>query len=98
LVSLHASWVFCSHNGCVSPTLIQENLAYFRQIEQRARLWLHAYQPDERGVMDAAKLIGYPASEALANVGPDVDRHYHGWVHEQNVQAVVDWLLANSAG
>jgi glyoxylase-like metal-dependent hydrolase (beta-lactamase superfamily II) len=94
LVALNASHVLCSHSGSASPALIQTNLDYFREIERRARLWLATRRSDETEIDNAAALIGYPASEALVGVREGVDQDYYGQVHEQNVQAIVDWLLA----
>ena len=92
LEALQAQHVLCSHGNTNNPALIKENLAYFQHIQQRclALLAQHVAMPDE--LTEAATLIQYPATEALAHAPEGVDYTYYAWAHEQNVQAILRWL------
>lgn len=93
LARLNARQVLCSHGKTTSPALIQENLAYLREIERRCRLLLAKHTPAETEIEQAAELIGYPFDEVIANTGAEVDRKYYGWAHEQNARAILRWLM-----
>ena len=95
LVGLNAQHVLCSHGKTTSPALIQENLAYLREIERRCHPAQNAYLSRETGdSTPASEIIGYPFDEVIANATEGVDRTYYSWAHEQNVNAILHWLLA----
>ena len=94
LAALNAQSVLCSHGKSTSPALIQENLAYLREIERRGRLLLTTHPPTEKELEHAAELIEYPFENVLASIAEKVDRTYYSWAHEQNVKAILRWLLA----
>ena len=67
LAALDAQKVLCSHGNTSSPALIQENLAYLREIERRASLLLEQRTPLEAELEQAAELIGYSFEEVIAH-------------------------------
>lgn len=94
LTALNARHVLCSHGKTTSPALIQENLAYLREIERRCRLLLSNHTPTEAELEQTAELIGYPFTEAVAGIDEEIDRTYYSWAHEQNAQVILRWLIA----
>lgn len=94
LAALNAQHVLCSHGKTTSPALIQENLAYLREIKRRCRTLLTSRTPAERELEHTAELIGYPFEEAIASIDGEIDRTYYSWAHEQNAQAILRWLMA----
>ena len=94
LAALQARSVLCSHGNTTSPTLIQDNLAYLSQIEQRARALLQGSTPTTTELEQATTLINYPLDEVLKHMAGDADRTYYGWAHEQNIQAILNWLMS----
>lgn len=94
LAALNAQCALCSHGNTSSPALIQENLAYLREIERRARLLLTQRIPAEAELEQAAELIGYPFEEAAADMSGEIDRTYYSQTHEENARLILRWLLA----
>lgn len=92
LAGLDARHVLCSHGKTTSPALIQENLAYLSEIEQRSRALLARQRPLEADFERSAELIGYPFDEVIASSNEEVDRTYYSWAHEQNARAILTWL------
>lgn len=96
LAALHARWVLCSHGNTTSPALIEENLAYLREIERRCRLLLADHTPTAGEREQLAERIGYPLAQAIAGQstpGTHIDPYY-SQAHEENVQAILGWLEA----
>lgn len=96
LILLNASTVLCSHGGTTSPTLLQENLSYLREIERRSRLFLERRTPTELELEQAAKLINYPFEEVLARIDEEVDQNYYRWAHNKNARDILQWLISVS--
>jgi glyoxylase-like metal-dependent hydrolase (beta-lactamase superfamily II) len=94
LAALNAQHLLCSHGGPSSPALIQENLAYLREIERRCRLLLGDRMPSAAELDHTADLIGYPFTEVSAGLEEEIDTAYYSWAHEQNAQAILRWLMA----
>jgi glyoxylase-like metal-dependent hydrolase (beta-lactamase superfamily II) len=92
LQALQPRRVLCSHGNSSSPTLIDENLAYLRQIERRSRALLATHTPTTGELEHASQLIGYPLD---AVVPPDkaIDRTYYTWAHEHNIRSIMEWLM-----
>lgn len=93
LATLNTQCVLCSHGNTTSPALIEENLAYLREIERRSRLLLGQRTPTETELEQAAELIGYPFTEVVVHITGKVDRTYYSWAHEQNARAMLRWLM-----
>lgn len=93
LAALDAQYVLCSHGNTTSPALIHENLAYFHTLEQRSRALLQNHTPTETELQTAATLLKYPFEEAIAHTTWKGDYAYYSWVHEQNAQAILRWLM-----
>jgi glyoxylase-like metal-dependent hydrolase (beta-lactamase superfamily II) len=95
LAALQARSVLCSHGQTSnSPALIAENLAYLREIERRCRLLLADHSPAASELEQVAEQIGYPFSEVVTGRTTGIDLPYYSQTHEQNVQAILCWLLA----
>lgn len=92
LAALNPLHVLCSHGNVSNPALIQENLAYFQEIERRAHQLLAQRLPAVHELEQAAALINYPFAEAIAHVSADIDRAYYSWAHEQNARAILTHL------
>jgi glyoxylase-like metal-dependent hydrolase (beta-lactamase superfamily II) len=89
LATLDAAQVLCSHSSSTSPALIQENLAYLREIRRRAELAFERELPKLGSDRQAAAWLGYPFEEVLAQANVKEDYAYYREAHEQNVRAVV---------
>lgn len=96
LIALDARTVLCSHGNTTSPALLQENLAYLREIERRARLLLEQRTPTESELEQAAELINYSFEEVVAPGDEKIDRNYYGWAHNHNARAILQWLMGVS--
>lgn len=94
LAGLNARQVLCSHGKTTSPGLIQKNLAYLREIECRCRPVLDICRSRDRDASTpASEIINYPFDEVTANMTEEVDHTYYSWAHEQNVKAILHWLI-----
>lgn len=85
--------VLCSHGKTTDPQLIQTNLAYLREIERRCRAYLHDHRLAEQEITQGSKLIAYPFDEVIAGFVGEFDRTYYSQAHEDNVAAVLRWLI-----
>jgi glyoxylase-like metal-dependent hydrolase (beta-lactamase superfamily II) len=92
LAALHARQVLCSHGKTTSPTLIQQNLAYLRTIEQRCRPLLASHGAAEADLAQVEQLIGYPFDEAIGDTHETIDRTFYHRTHQQNIHAILNWL------
>jgi glyoxylase-like metal-dependent hydrolase (beta-lactamase superfamily II) len=93
LEGLHAHYVLCSHSKTATPVLIQENLAYLREIVQRSRLLLARQRPTEAECEQAAKLIGYPFDKVVAQAREAFPGTFYRLAHEENARALLLWLI-----
>jgi glyoxylase-like metal-dependent hydrolase (beta-lactamase superfamily II) len=93
LVALHPARVLCSHGKSTSPQLVAANLRYAREIERRSRLLLQRHRPSGEELDRASALIGYPFDEVVAGVDGQIDRTFYGQGHENNIRAVLSWLM-----
>jgi glyoxylase-like metal-dependent hydrolase (beta-lactamase superfamily II) len=88
--------VLCCHGQTTHPELIDENLAYLRTIEQRARTLLFTHRPTPGELEQPSALINYSFDEAIASAtgaGATLDRTYYSYVHDSNVRSIIQWLL-----
>jgi len=92
-LSLQPQRVLCSHGKVTNPGLIQQNLDYLREIEQRCHTFLHSRRPNSEELDHAAELIGYPFDEVIAGSSEPIDRAFYSWAHEENVRAILVWLM-----
>ena len=93
LVALQPERVLCSHGKSTSPQLVADNLHYVREIERRSRLLLREQRPSDEELEHASSLIDYPFDEVIAGVDGQIDRTFYGQGHENNVRAVLRWLM-----
>jgi glyoxylase-like metal-dependent hydrolase (beta-lactamase superfamily II) len=94
LLALEPHRVLCSHGNTSSPALIEQNLAYFREIELRSRAYLDNYSPSRTEFEQVSRAISYSFEEAIAGVTGPIDRTYYSQAHEDNCAAVLRWLSA----
>lgn len=93
LVALQAERVLCSHGKSTSPQLVDANLHYVREIERRSRLLLQKRRPAEEELEHGSALIHYPFDEVIAGIDGDIDRTFYARGHEDNIRAVLRWLM-----
>lgn len=93
LVALQPARVLCSHGKSTNPQLVAANLQYVREIERRSRLLLQRHRPSQEELEHASALIGYPFDEVIAGVDGQIDRTFYGHGHENNIRAVLRWLM-----
>ncbi len=93
LLALEPGRVLCSHGNTTSPLLINENLAYFREIERRSRAYLSANTPTVQELEHSSSLIAYPFDDAIKGATGIIDRTYYIQAHEENIAAVLRWLM-----
>jgi glyoxylase-like metal-dependent hydrolase (beta-lactamase superfamily II) len=92
LLALQPQRVLCSHGGTTSPELVQDNLAYLREIEQRCHVMLQTHRPIVAELAHPSELINYPFDEAIAGVTGPVDRTFYSQAHEDNIRYILEWL------
>jgi len=95
LLALQPERVLCSHGKSTSPQLVAANLHYVREIERRARLFLQMHQPTEEELEHGSTLIAYPFDEVIAGIDGRVDRTFYAQGHENNIRAILRWLMAS---
>lgn len=93
LVALQAERVLCSHGNSTSPQLVEANLQYVREIERRSRQLLQTRRPAKEELEHASALIHYPFDEVIAGVEGAFDRTFYARGHEDNIRAVLRWLM-----
>ena len=91
-IALQPERVLCSHGKTTSPELVKENLAYLREVERRCQAFINARRPTDAEMEHAAELIDYPLDEVIAGRGSEVDSKFYGWVHDNNVRCMMEWL------
>lgn len=92
-LELQPQRILCSHGNVTDPGLIQQNLDYLREIERRCQAFLQTRRPKSEELAHAAELIGYSFDEVIAGSTEPIDRAFYSWAHENNVQAILGWLL-----
>ncbi|GLV55722.1 hypothetical protein KDH_25660 [Dictyobacter sp. S3.2.2.5] len=98
--SLQPQRVLCSHGGTTSPGIIDANLTYFREIEQRCRGVLKQQLPTEKDLEQAAALINYPLDEVVADasrmieIPEPIDRPFYSGAHNDNIRYIMQWLMS----
>lgn len=97
LIALQAERVLCSHGKTTSPDQVKDNLAYLREVERRCRTLLSIRRPSEAEIEQGATLIGYLFEEVVPLATEDVDRKFYTWAHDNNVQCVMRWLIAQQS-
>jgi len=94
LVALQPERVLCSHGKSTSPQLVAANLEYVREIERRSRQLLRKHRPTESELERGSALIDYPFDEVIAGINDKIDRTFYTQGHENNIRAVLRWLMA----
>jgi glyoxylase-like metal-dependent hydrolase (beta-lactamase superfamily II) len=98
-LSLRPQRVLCSHGKTTSPTIIEANLTYCREIERRCRAVLARYQPTKAELEQASTLIGYSFDAVMADaasmieVSKPVDHSFYSQAHEDNVRYIMLSLM-----
>lgn len=96
LCALQPERVLCGHGKRNSVATLTGNLAYFREIERRARLLLSQMplpQFKENELKSAPNLLGFSFEEAIATLeGPCEDDKFYRWVHNQNCRHILQWV------
>jgi len=95
LLALRAERVLCSHSKSASVALIEENLAYFREIERRSHELLQRYRPTEEELELASEIIHYPFDEVIAGTTEAFDHTFYIGAHNANVRFLLQWLMRN---
>ena len=93
LIALQPHVVLCSHGKTTNPQLMQDNLSYLREIEQRCHAVIQTQRPEAADLAHPSKLINYPVDEVIAGVTAPVDRTFYEQVHEDNIRAITEWLM-----
>ena len=96
LCALQPERVLCGHGKRNSVATLTGNLAYFHEVERRARLLLSQSprpQLTEDELKGASNLLGFSFEEALATLeGPFEDDEFYRWVHDQNSRHILQWV------
>lgn len=93
LIALEPGRVLCSHGKTTDPQIVRQNLAYLREIERRGRAYLREHRPTEQEMAHSSQLIAYPFDEAIAGTEGMFNRTYYSQAHEENIAAVLGWLM-----
>ncbi len=94
LIALQPQRVLCSHGRTTSPQLVQDNLAYLREIEQRCHAMLQTHRPTGPELAHPSQLINYPFDEVIAGVTGPIDRSFYSQAHENNIRYIMEWLMS----
>lgn len=94
LIALQPEVVLCSHGKTTSPQLIQNNLAYLREIEQRCHAVLQTHRPADAELAHPSQLINYPFDEVIAGITVPIDRTFYLQMHENNIRSIMEWLMS----
>lgn len=95
LQSLNPERVLTGHGKRNSASTLTTNLAYFRELERRARRLLvnERRQFSEEELASASTLLNYSFEEAIAPLqGPIDDERFYRWVHDQNSHYILQWV------
>ncbi len=96
-LNLHPQRVLCSHGNTTTVTMVEQNLAYLRNLEQHCQLALHQQTPTEEEIKHGAALINYPFQEVIASMpDPKEDPFYTG-VHDHNIACMLQFLMSQTA-
>lgn len=93
-LALKPEQVLCSHGKSTSPTLVQDNLTYLREVERRGRSFLRTHTPTNAELEHAATLIGYPFEDVIASNSGPIDATFYSWAHDANVRNIIQWLMS----
>lgn len=93
-MALQPQRVLCSHGSTTSAELIQENLAYLREIEQRCHATLQTHRPTDTELVHPSELINYPFEVVMARVTGRIDRTFYTQAHENNIRYIMQWLMS----
>jgi glyoxylase-like metal-dependent hydrolase (beta-lactamase superfamily II) len=94
LIALQPRRVLCSHGKTTSPQLLQDNLVYLREIEQRCHAMLQTHRPAGPELAHPSQLINYPFDEVIAGVTEPIDRSFYSQAHENNIRYIMEWLMS----
>jgi len=95
LLAIQPRRVLCSHSKTASVATVEQNFAYLREIEQRARLLTRS--PTGAELERASELIRYSFEEALATETTPteiIDRTFYSWAHNNNARCIIQWLFS----
>jgi len=93
LIALEPRRVLCSHGKTTGPRVIKQNLAYLREIERRSRAYLRDHRPTAQEMAHSSQLIGFSFDEAITGAEDVFDHTYYSQAHEENIAAVLGWLM-----
>lgn len=93
-LTMQPARVLCSHGKTTSPELVQENLSYLREIEQRCHDFLSTRRPTDQELEQAADLINYPFDEVVPGKTATIDRTFYSYAHNNNVRCIMQWLMS----
>lgn len=97
LLALEPHRVLCSHGKTTSPSQIQSNLDYLREVESRCRALLSSSHPTPDELETASTLIHYTLDDVLSGDTSAVDRTFYSWAHDKNVRCMLLWLIEHSS-
>lgn len=96
---LEPQHVLCSHGKTTESGVISNNLNYLKAIEQHGRAFLATSHPNIKESEQVAALINYPFEAAIADITGSqasldaiLDPEFYAWAHENNAQAILEWL------
>lgn len=101
-LALQPEEVYCSHGKVTGAVVVQRNLEYLQEIQQRCLRYLQDQQRVPAGSEPAPideqvdVLINYPLAEVIAGLGDNVmvpaDDSFYTWAHQNNIRCIMEWL------
>lgn len=93
IISLQPQHVLCSHGKTTTLAVVERNLRYFQEIERRTHLLLQNHRPDASELEQAATLLQYPFTEAIAGTQGPIDQTFYSWAHDHNCRCVLQLCM-----
>jgi glyoxylase-like metal-dependent hydrolase (beta-lactamase superfamily II) len=93
LLALQPKRVLCSHGKSTSVALVEENQAYFREIERHSLELLQRHHPTNEELEHASEIIHYSYDEVIAGATEPFDRTFYVEAHDANVRFLLQWLM-----
>ncbi len=97
-LTLQPQRVLCAHGKTKDIDVVQQNLKYMHEIEQRGRKLLATRSPTETELEHAPELIQYSFDDVIGTTSDisKADREFYTWAHENNARYVLQWLKSVS--
>ena len=96
-LALQPQHVLCSHSKLADSTLIQKNLDYVQNLEERCRTLLLTRHPDTTELEHASDLIMVPCTESAVEKDGTPASAFYRHAHENNIRFIMQSVMHRQA-